>query len=168
MFFLFLLSTGAYAAAWIWAVSALPERAPLHFGADGDVDSWGTRAEVLTGSALIGLVMAVLLAAVAWWTVRISLSSQWVNLPHKQWWTATPEREARARRMLRQDLHAVGALVMGLLTVVEFSLVWAAEQAEPRMPVFGIAGTVVAVVVILGHGLWMMLRRYRPDESPTV
>lgn len=159
----FLLALVAYAVLVVVAAVTLPERVPLHFGLGGDADRWGSRSEAVLTFALVGGGVALLLGGVAALAGRLPLRSSWVNLPHKDWWTATPEREERARRRMRQDLYAVAAGVMVLLVVVLAMTIAAARSDAARMP----GGAWLPIVVLAGAlalVIWMPFR-YRPEAE---
>ncbi|QYJ03862.1 DUF1648 domain-containing protein [Nocardioides panacisoli] len=161
----FWLTVAAYAVVWGWAFRALPDRVALHFGLTGEVDNWGSRGEALVLLAALGILMTAVLGGGAWLVGRARLAASWVNLPHKDWWTATPERVARARDMLRGDLLVVGGLTMALLTLVQLALVRTSRQDDPRMDPVTMAAVLLLVVVILGYTAWLTVWRYRPDGS---
>lgn len=59
----------------------LPERIPLHFGADGQADRWGDRT-LLSWMALplIGLATAALMTGVG---IMLPRNPKWINMPDK-------------------------------------------------------------------------------------
>jgi hypothetical protein len=163
----FLLTLAAYGALVVAAAAALPGRVPLHYGMGGDPDRWGTRTEAVVTFALVGGGLAAVLGGVAALASRLPLRSAWVNLPHKTWWTATPEREQRARQRLRQDLYAVAAGVMVLLFAVLALTIAAARGDDARLPggpVVPVGILVVALAAALALVIWMP-RRYRPETE---
>lgn len=160
----FWLTVAAYAGVWWWGFVSVEGEVPLHFGLRGDPDAWGGRTEALLMTAVVGGLIAGLLAASAWWAGRADLASPWVNLPAKSWWTATPERAARARRMIRSDLYAVGGLTMVVMTVALAATVRASHQAEPQLGSVSVVVLVLALVGLLAYCAWLTLWRYRPDE----
>jgi len=142
----FLLAAALYAAAWVVALLALPERVPLHFGGAGSPDRWGSRAEALVVYGCLGLGLGALLGGAAALSERIPVSM--INTPRKDWWTATPERVAELRRRNRADLYVIGAATLILLAVSLVDTVRAARSADPRLgaPFF---------VALAGYGLFL-------------
>jgi hypothetical protein len=163
----FLSSLAAYAALVVVAAATLPGRVPLHFGMGGDADRWGTRTEAVVTFSLVGGGLAAVLGGMAALASRLPLRSSWVNLPHKTWWTATPEREQRARRRLSQDLYAVATGMMVLLCAVLALTIAAARSDDARLPggsAVPIGILVVTLAAALALVIWMP-RRYRPETE---
>ncbi len=161
----FWLSVLVYAAALAWARTALPEEVPLHFGAGGEPDRWGSRAEALWTFGLIGAGVALILGGLPALVGRISLRSPFVNLPHKDWWTATPEREKEAHRRISTDLFGVAAATMVLLVV---SLVFTVDAANSSEPALGRPFWIVVIAYTGGVLIWAVSLswwRYRPQEG---
>ena len=157
------LACAAYAGVLLIAAVTLPDRVPIHFGPRGEADRIVGREEALVTFAVLGLGIAVLMVGLARWMRRAPLTM--VNVPHKDWWTATPAREARLRARLETDLLGIGALTMALLVVVQVLTVRAADDPAPSLgPAAGIA-VVAYVVVLLAVLVWISTRRYRPGTA---
>ncbi|WP_181407589.1 DUF1648 domain-containing protein [Nocardioides sambongensis] len=155
----FIGSCLAYAAAWVLACVRLPDRVPLHFGGGGDVDRWGGRTEALVTFAVLGLAMIALFAGLA--AVRVPTSM--LNVPHKEWWTATTEREERMRTMMREDGLRLGAATLLLLTAVLLLTVRAAGLAEPRLDGWFAVALGLYLAYLAGFTLHAFRVRYRHD-----
>ncbi|QDP94527.1 DUF1648 domain-containing protein [Microlunatus elymi] len=164
MRYVFWLLVAAYTGLLIWAAFELPERVPMHFNGSGEVDNWGSRGSALLTFALIGAGVVVLFGGMAWLAGRKSLNVGWINLPHKEWWTETPQRVARLHILLREDLYFMAAVTMGILVVALASTVWAGQQSDPRMPSWAMILIGVLVAAIIARAIWMVARRYRPQE----
>jgi hypothetical protein len=157
------LACAAYAGVLLVAAVTLPERVPIHFAAGGEADRVVGREEALVTFAVVGAAMAVLMVGLARWMRRAPLTM--VNVPHLDWWTMTPAREARLRARLETDLLGIGALTMALLVVVQVLTVRAADDPAPSLgPAAGIA-VVAYVVVLLAVLVWISTRRYRPGTA---
>ena len=99
--------------------------------------------------ALVGAVVAALLGGGAALARRLPLQSAWVNLPHKDWWMATPEREQRARTRLAEQLYTIATATMVLVGTALVLTVVAARRDEPDLVAGGwVVG--VLVVAVLG------------------
>lgn len=157
----FLGATAAYALAFLVAVARLPDRVPLHFDGGGQVDRWGDRATALVLLAVLGVAMTLLFEWTAGQTDRIRIA--WLNVPHQDWWTATPERESVLRARMSTDLWVIGALTMALLTVVEVSIVVAAHTEDPALGWPFFVALAVYLVAVLGYTA-LARPRYRPTE----
>ena len=157
------LACAAYAGVLLVAAVTLPEQVPIHFGPGGEADRVVGREEALVTFAVVGAAMAVLMVGLARWMRRAPLTM--VNVPHKDWWTATPAREARLRARLETDLLGIGALTMVLLVVVQAVTVRAADDPDPSLDPVAVAATVGYVALLLAAVLWIATRRYRPGTA---
>ena len=71
---------------------ALPPRVASHFGAGGAANGWMTRENYTWFMMLLtALLPLALLLALAWLPARFE---RWVNLPHREYWMASPQRAA--------------------------------------------------------------------------
>ena len=159
----FRVSVAAYGVVWLYAALALPDRVPIHFGVSGAVDAVADKTSALMIFAAIGAGTALVL----WWAARLVLrgSIHLLNLPHKPWWTQSPEREQRARRMLRHDALIMATATMALLVVVLASTVGAAQSDQPRL---GGMFFVALAAYLVGTAVWtvrMYRGRYHPDRQ---
>ncbi|WP_164519569.1 DUF1648 domain-containing protein [Nocardioides ferulae] len=161
----FLLTCAAYAGLVAASAWWLPARVPLHFGGSGEPDRWGSRTEALWTFGLVGAGVAVLLGGLAALTARLPLRSSLVNIPHKDWWTATEEREAEARRRLRNDLYGFGAATMLFLGTMVVNTGIAARSDEPSLGWSFALATGLFVVGVLAWAGWTTFARYRPEEA---
>ncbi|TIC88202.1 DUF1648 domain-containing protein [Nocardioides sp. GY 10113] len=150
-----------YAAAWVAAAVALPDRVPVHFGFSGEVDRWSGRGELLVGTALVGLLVAGVLALVAFAPVPASM----VNVPHKEWWTATPERAERMRAMARADALWLGTATMLLLTCLLVVTTAVADDPEPSLGPWFFAAIGIFLAAVTLHTAYSFVVRYRPDRD---
>lgn len=158
------LIVAAYAAVWIKTLFELPDRVPLHFTLDGTVDRWGSRASALILFALVGAGIAAVMGGMAVAAARGRL--KWFNVPHKAWWTQTPERVRRAGRMIANDLLIIGSLVLAALIVLQVATVYIARRETTEAVGAGpfvVAGGCLAAA--LAWSVWMALVRYRPPDG---
>ncbi|NPC98102.1 DUF1648 domain-containing protein [Nocardioides sp. zg-DK7169] len=161
----FLLTIAVYAASIAVASAVLPARVPLHFAGSGEPDRWGSRTEALVTFGLVGAGLALLLGGSAALMDRLPLRSGLVNLPHKEWWLATPEREAEARSRLRADLYGLAAAVMVFLAGAVAVTVAAARSDDPSLGWPFMVGVGVFVVGVVLWTTWVSVVRYRPVEG---
>jgi uncharacterized membrane protein len=153
----FVASTVLLVAALVVAAVGLPEQVPLHFDGTGDADRWGSRTEALVTMSLVGGLLVVLLGGTAAFVDRLPVTM--LNVPHKQWWTASPEREARMRRMMATDLYVIGAATVLLVALAVLATLQAARTDATLGGLF-VAGLVVYLVVVLGWTVWACTSRY--------
>ncbi|MFB9312855.1 DUF1648 domain-containing protein [Nocardioides plantarum] len=159
---LYLGAVTAYAGVVLIVSLALPDRAPLHFGPTGEADSYGSRGQVALMFVVIGVALVAVFAASGWLVRRGSTT--WLNVPAKDWWTATPEREQTMRAMLAADLHAVGTATFLLLAAVVAMFGRAArDDAGLGAGFWVLVGLYLAAV--LGWGVYSSRVRYRPTSE---
>ncbi len=165
MRFAFSSATAVYAVLLAVAARLLPERVPLHFGLSGEPDRWGSRTEALLVLGGSGLVLAICCGLGARLVSRADLTWRWWNLPHRDWWTATAQRQAVARARLRTDLLGTGTALLVLLSVLLLGVVRAARSGDGSLG--PVTGVVVGLLVlgVLARALWATLIRYRPEEG---
>jgi uncharacterized membrane protein len=159
----FLASFVVFVAALVLAAFLLPERVPMHFGVGGDVDRWASRGAALLTMGLIGGGLAALFGGPAAGIDRVPM--RLLNVPHKPWWSATPEREAVLRSRMRTDLHLIGGATLLLLAAVELLTVRAARLDEPHLDgwVWVLLGVYLAAIAALTA--YAVLVRYRKDTA---
>ena len=150
--------------AWVWWT--LPSgRIPLHFGADGEPDGWGTRHVPM--AVLLGTVLGT--GGLLGWLASRSETLGWgmVNIPRKDWWSR-PENEPLARARVKEDMYLVGSWTLWLLACVTVLVLVEVRRAVET----GSAGTsgllvpLLACVLLAGGVAWRQ-RWYRrvPDEA---
>ena len=152
-----------YVGLWLLAAVTLPDQVPVHFGGSGGVDRYTGRGEALATFGVIGVVLGGVLAGVAAGTGRIPLA--WLNVPHKGWWAATPERERQMRTMMTADLWWIAALTMALLCLVLGATVHVADDPEPRLGAAIFVAIGVYLLAVLALGWYAVARRYRPPPT---
>ncbi|WP_432547719.1 DUF1648 domain-containing protein [Kineococcus sp. SYSU DK004] len=160
---LFWVSVVLFAGVLALSAVLLPERVPLHFGAGGDVDRWGTRAQALTLDVLVGGGTVALLAVLVLTAHRLPL--EWVNVPHKDVWSA-PEHEPELRRRLREDLAEFGAATVLLLAVVVvLAPLHAARTGTGQLPWWAVAAFALYLAYAVLFGVRNVRTRYRPPSG---
>lgn len=157
-----IVGAGAYLGSFAWAMAVLPERVVAHVGPDG-VDRWGSRTEHAVMSVILGLVILPMP-----WLFRFAAKppGTWLNMPHKDYWFATPERAATLRRRVFEDGLTFAGLTAALLAVV----VQVGIVLETRDPgsaaswIFPVA--LVAYLAVTAVWIVVFLRRHRaPAED---
>lgn len=159
----YLGSLACFAVVMIACAASLPDDVPLHFGGGGEPDRWGSRLEAVITMTFVGGLLAVILGGTAALVDR--MPTTYLNVPHKDWWTATPEREQRMRAMMRTDLYVLAAATMLFLAVVVVATTLAARAEEPTLgPLFLVALTVYLVLVV-AWTVWAIATRYRRRDD---
>jgi uncharacterized membrane protein len=140
----------------VWAVVALPDRVPVHFGVDGSPDRWGSRGELL----VLAVVIVTLVGGMSWLAHGIAhtWSLDLVNLPNKDRWL--PGHEAQLRARVAADLARFAALVGLAMTILYAGALTAAVSATP-LPVWSIVLCAGCLLIGLGGLLASLLLRYR-------
>ncbi|MCR3720542.1 MULTISPECIES: hypothetical protein [Prauserella salsuginis group] len=148
-----------YAAVLVVLWFVLPaDGVVLHSGLSGP-DRWGSRGEFITVMAAVGAGLTVLVDVIASRLIsRVAITSPMVNLPHKAWWSATPERSARAQRMMTADCYVLGAGTMVFISLM-------AVLTQFADPWIALTTAGVGVLALLGWSVQLMTRRYRPDST---
>jgi Protein of unknown function (DUF1648) len=142
--------------------AVLPERVPLHFGADLAADRYGSRAEFLWVAGGVAAGLTALFAGCAALVQRVALEH--LNVPHPGYWK-TPEREPELRRRMAEDLVHVGTatllLLAGVYAVVGGAAVTGADEVSPWV----LALVAAYTAGVLAWVAWLLLRRYRPPSG---
>ena len=143
-------------AAWAWP--GLPERIPLHFGADGLPDRWGERS--VWGWFLLpalGVAMAALMDGIGRWSVRHP-EKQTINLPQSGDLMALPlEYRIPVLKRAAAVLAGVGVAMLAAFCLFQIGS-YAASHGEPSQgwtlaglgvcmlgSIVGLAGGMVAI-----------------------
>ncbi|MGY1854989.1 DUF1648 domain-containing protein [Modestobacter sp. SYSU DS0290] len=136
----------------------LPDMVPLHFGARGQVDRTGSRAELLVVAVLVGALIAGVCGGFARWSRRLPL--ELVNVPHAGYWKS-PEHEAELRRRIASDTCWFGAATMVFLSTA-FTLIGRAAIAGTGLDGWFFGALALFVAGTAAWCVWLWLRRYRP------
>lgn len=154
-------------AVWLgvlaWQATVLPERVPTHFGSGGEPDGWSSKSGALAFSVLGPLLFALPLPLMSLMVLRWPSS---INVPNKQWWTASGARLRRFERLLREDLWLITALTLALLVAGQVGIVMAARSGTDQMPGWALPGALVVFIVGLGAVLARMFVGGRYAEQP--
>lgn len=157
--FWLLIGAGVVHAAVVAAIApGLPARVPTHFGPSGAADSWSSRTEALWMFGLMGggtLAFFLLLAF-----VMDKLPTSMLNVPNKDWWTATPEREALMRVRMNHDMNIFGAATVFLMSLITVDAARAADMADPQIGWLAIGGLLGYLLFTVGYVIWMFVRRF--------
>lgn len=135
----------ALVAGAVWAWPLLPERIPLHFGADGLPDRWGERS--LWGWFVlpaIGVATAALLDGVGRWALRHP-EKQTINLPSSDDLMRLPvERRIPVLRRAAVFLLGIGVWMMGGFVLFQVGS-FVAAQGGASQP-WTVAGLVLCLL----------------------
>jgi hypothetical protein len=142
-------------AVMLW----LPEgRIPMHWGADGYPDSWGTRWKFGGVMLLIVLGLAGFLEGIRRWTLG-RMPWALANIPDKEYWSL-PENDATGRARIADDLALVGAWTMMLLASVTVLVGWSIRNDHERAD-YRVLILVGGWLVVLMVGMVRRVRFYR-------
>lgn len=155
-------------AAWLavlaWQVRVLPETVPTHFGAGGEPDGWSSRNGALAFSVVLPVVVAFPLPLLS---LLVLHRPEWINAPHREWWTATAVRLRRFERLLREDLWLMAALMLGLLAAIQAHITLASLAADGRGPDWLFAAAMISFLVLNGAILARVFSgRYSEQPDP--
>lgn len=162
MIWFFRASVVAYAGVMVSAAVFGPDRVPMHFGADGNVDRYQDKWPAVISLSAVGLGVAAVLWACIRFLPRGSMTL--VNVPHKSWWLQEGHIE-RLRSMLVADLAWIGGCTMTLLSVMMLLTMRVADDADPDLGTAGWVAVLVYLAAVGGQVVYMFTSRYRPRED---
>jgi uncharacterized membrane protein len=150
----FLLLACAALAQRAYYLPQLPAQVAVHSGPSGKVDRWETKADFVAGSSLLWLTAPVIFAGVGLLSalsVRF-LPEQFVNLPRKDYWLATPHRRRQAALIMLQFFLWImaGAVALGLgITQAMIQATFSGEEGITLPVVGGFILFMVAQIALL-------------------
>lgn len=152
-------------AAWVqafWHHQHLPARVASHFNPAGNANGWMARDTYLAWQ--IGTIAAVAALLQGIVLLQSKLPSQFVNLPHRDYWLAA-ERRGATDAWVRGLVLAIGCLLMAFFMAV-FHLVYLANQAAtPHLPDTLRPLTVLMLLATLGIILLTVLHFARKPAA---
>ncbi|WP_168583143.1 SdpI family protein [Gephyromycinifex aptenodytis] len=162
---------GLYVLAWVllvgvvvWSAFALPENPASHFGPSGAADGYMSRAGSVAVGFAIGAATLIGLPLLGWALARGSGAG--VNIPHKDYWFASPERVAAFRPRFVDDMLLFAAMTGFLLSYGTVEVVLANRRTPPHSG----NGMWFALALYLPGTVWWIFalyRRYRPPQDGT-
>jgi uncharacterized membrane protein len=94
------------------AYPEMPDRVATHFDVGGRPNGWSSKPALYVGwAAHVSAANAIAVAVALLMPVMLSKTPRLVNLPRKRYWLATPERRARASRVMQCGTMAVAAAI---------------------------------------------------------
>ncbi|WP_432496343.1 DUF1648 domain-containing protein [Kineococcus auxinigenes] len=157
----FVVTTVLAVLAVVVAAVVLPERVPTHFAANGQADDWSSRTAAVTVLALITTGVAGLFGAVA--QAGPKMSTEWMNVPHKQQWLdAGPEEEMRRR--VRADAFVFGASTDVVVLSMTIAITQAARSGTDALPGWWFVVAASWVLFRIAHVVLMHRVRYRLER----
>jgi uncharacterized membrane protein len=130
---------GGSIAVW----DKLPERMPLHFGIDGNPDSWGAKS-ILSWFIMpaIAVGLTVLMYGIAALIIR---HPEFINMPDKKKFLELPvESRKNVSAALKGMLYWVGVLLNVVFVLVQFG----SYRAAIGMPMPGLILTAVLIGIV--------------------
>ncbi|QKT08602.1 DUF1648 domain-containing protein [Gordonia sp. X0973] len=138
---------------WIWVAVAAPDRVPMHWGIDGQVDRWAGRGEYLVTTGLTAVATTVVMVAVGVFAPR--LPDSMINTPHREYWLSERRRPA-FDALTRNMMFDVAAVVILLLTAINVITAIGTDGQYVWLPV-----VVVFVLLLVAVTVGPILRLYR-------
>lgn len=154
----------AFAVTLAVAGNLLPRRVPIHFDLEGHPDQWLGRTDVLVLLAILGLTGGLVFGVLGAGASRIPV--RMFNVPDREWWAASPEREAELRRRLRTDMYACGGGLLLFLAALTGLIVRAARMAEPHLDALFLVVLALYLAAVLGWVVHLVRVRYRATDRP--
>jgi uncharacterized membrane protein len=161
----FAVAFGLHLTAVAWAASRLPLRVPVHWGAGGAPDQWGSRSEFVLSAALAGALVGALSVGAALLLRRVSVQS--VRVPFAEHWTS-PAHEGELRDRLERDALWLGTATLLMITIATLFAVEAATSARQRLSPWVVVVLVGYLLAVTARCVWSSLVGYRPAPDPAV
>lgn len=125
-----------------WAYSSLPERIPMHFGASGLADRWGSKGEVWVLPAVYML---------------LAITLRWLN-GHPHWYNySVPVTEANARQIYRMGacfMRAIRLWVAVIFCLAQASIIDAAFRQGSTPVIWLIWAAIAGLLVTTVWGVY--------------
>lgn len=152
----FLLGTLFIFCILVW--SKLPDRIPIHFGADGTPDRWV--ATTVWSWFGIPLFVSLLTIFMAWLSGWIRRRPDLVNIPNKNRFLELPkERQDALLELLSASIHAIMIVVTLMIGGIQYSIyrtaIGAASGTGTLVPIVVIVGTVLLTGGTIGLAVWI-------------
>ncbi|KNC53502.1 uncharacterized protein AMSG_01215 [Thecamonas trahens ATCC 50062] len=143
----------------------LPSRVPSHFDGSGNPNSWSSKGTVL-GVYMATVWGLVVIFLVVGWLITIT-PMEYVNLPNKEYWLATPLRRTETYTYLFTVFQIWGASTNAFMLFV-FQLMFSAAingEALSNLFWFGFAVYMLATAAF-SISLALRFRRLPADAQP--
>lgn len=127
------LSTVLVAGLAVASGLDLPDQVPAHFDLAGQPDRWSGKWGLIGALVSLLLVMQVWLRFAAPWLVRRT-PARLLNLPNRDFWTATPARRQEASQRIADVMDWTGAFI-ALTTLLILNIVRQAAETAPFVPI---------------------------------
>lgn len=159
---LFTAGAAALVGSLVVAGNRFPRRVAIHFDLSGQPDDWLSRSDALVLMSIIGLSGGLIFGLLAAGASRIPI--RMFSVPDRDWWAATPEREAELRRRMRTDMFGFGGVYLLFLAALTLLTLRASLMAEPHLDGWFVALLVGFAVIVVGWVLYLVRVRYRATD----
>ncbi|MGI9293164.1 MAG: DUF1648 domain-containing protein [Pseudomonadales bacterium] len=140
----------------------LPDTLATHFDGQGTANGWMSKK----GYAIFTMGLTALLAAIfsflPYWMRR--LPAAWVNVPHKDYWLAEPQR-AQTLDFLDKQLSFIGIATITFMIAVTQQVIKANLQAEARLDNTFVWQLVAYMLFVFGMSAYIIWHFYRPPRD---
>lgn len=159
-----LFTAGAVAllVSLVVAGNLFPRRVAIHFNLSGEPDEFLSRADALVLMSIIGLTGGLIFGLLAAGASRIPIGM--FNVPDRDWWAATPERETELRRRMRSDMFGFGGVFLMFVAALTLMTLRASRMAEPHLDAWFVALIVGFALLVIGWVLYLVRVRYRASD----
>ena len=127
---LFLLCA-AYLIFIFVSAPLLPERMATHFGGNGEPNGWMNRSTDLIFMGTLGAGLPLLFVVLS--LVIGLMPTQFVNLPHRDYWLS-PERRTQTRAFISNQMIWMGCLTLIFLAGIHWLMIQANRATPPHLP----------------------------------
>lgn len=141
-------------------VPRLPDRVAAHIGPSG-VDRWQDKAEAVAESGQGWLVVSSIMAGIAALSVAAVrlLPVQFVNLPNRGYWLATPQRRGEAAVVVLG--FYLWFVATGVAAGVAITEEFVRASSSGRAPGYGLFIVIGIVVAVAAEIVWLAVRLSR-------
>ena len=162
--FLWLLFTAADALVSAYYWPRLPHLMAQHFDAAGRPNGFASKESFFALMAGLIVGLGVLLFGLP--KVLRRLPFALVNIPHKDYWEATPERQKLAWDMVEQQMDWLAVAVNALLSFTLYVTLAANLAPGSGLDDRGFLAGLLAFFAFMAGWMVVFVRRFRPPDVP--
>jgi uncharacterized membrane protein len=155
------LLTAGYLAFVAGTSSLLPQRVPIHFGADGRANAWTTHSQATVFFETLALAPAIFIALSL--LMRL-LPTDLINLPHRDYWLA-PERRSQTLDWISAQVAWMGCFNALFMAGIYWLTVQANNLQPARLPMGFFVPLVVAFLAAIGFWIFRFYRHFPKPQQ---
>ena len=162
--YLWLLFAAADALMTAYYWPHLPEMMAQHFDGAGHPNGWASKESffIFMGTLIAG--MGVMFFGLP--KLLRKLPFALVNIPHKPYWQATPERQKLAWDMTERQMNWLGVAIHALLTFTLYMTLAANLRPDRALDNRTFIAALIAFLAFTVGWMVVFIRRFKPPEVP--